>query len=186
MIHILSQKYDIVTPERSVPSSPTLSPATVTHTIAMTEKNAGQLIDISELSKLLKRPTNENTRRRSQLIQSSKPPSPTLSTCSAEATFINSNAAAPILSQHQSRPQLQHRPASTCSTPSQFVFKKPEYNENYHQTHFHRNNTNDSFAWSDLRRFFGQENVIPSTNSNAFANQFKQNIGDKYGTWGKT
>ncbi|RCI03717.1 hypothetical protein CU098_006170 [Rhizopus stolonifer] len=230
MTHLVNQRYDVVTPERSVPSSPSLSPAVVTHTIATSSKPQRRswdpsAVDLSELSKLLAKGSNNSTgkqkssRPRSQLFQSSKPPSPTLSTSSAEPTFYtNSNAAAPILSQHQQpRPVLSHRPASTCSTPppSQFVFKKPEYNEAYHQTHFHRNNPppqlqqdrKDLFlAWSDLRRFFVNTQqqqqqqpypVSPSsptqsnhsqeeyTKPDTFANQFRQDIGGRYGTWGR-
>lgn len=200
MIHLVNQRFDIVTPERSKPSSPTLSPAVVTPTVATSsrpERNSWHpsTVDLSELSKLLAKNSNkkESTRPRSQLFQSSKPPSPTLSTCSAEPTFCkDANAVAPILSQQ--RPQLSHRPASTCSTPSQFVFKKPEYDQKYHQTHFHRNvDRKDPFV--DLRRFFVNNNPVSPTQSNysqedippqsdTFANQFRQNIGGRYGTWG--
>lgn len=238
MLHLVNQKYDIVTtPDRSVPSSPSLSPAVVTHTVATSSKPHrkswdASAVDLTELSKLLansssssttaQTPKKNNARPRSQLFQSSKPPSPTLSTSSAEPTFCtNSNAAAPILlttSQQQPRPILSHRPASTCSTPSQFVFKKPEYDERYHQTHFHRQSSSSSLqhtsdrkdlflAWSDLRRFFvntqqqqqclvsptsptspshsHEENISSSTKPGTFANQFRQDIGGKYGTWGK-
>ncbi|KAK4520228.1 Oxidored_FMN domain-containing protein [Mucor velutinosus] len=232
MIHLVNQRYDIVTPERSVPSSPSLSPAVVTHTTATSSKPQRRswdpsAVDLSELSKLLaSNNSKKNPRPRSQLFQSSKPPSPTLSTSSAEPTFCtNSNAAAPILSQQQPRPLLSHRPASTCSTPSQFVFKKPEYDERYHQTHFHRSNKHDYYqqqqqqqqqsqdrkdlflAWSDLRRFFvntqqSQQYPVSPTHSTSsfthqpttaestvksdtFANQFRQDIGGRYGTWGR-
>ena len=249
MLHLVNQRYDIVTttPERSAPSSPSLSPAVVTHTVATSSKPQRRswnpsAVDLTELSKLLinTSPTPQaaaknkklvnNARPRSQLFQSSKPPSPTLSTSSAEPTFCtNSNAATPILittsQQQQPRPVLSHRPASTCSTPSQFVFKKPEYDQKYHQTHFHRQSSSHSvnstaqsdrkdlfLAWSDLRRFFvntqqqqqqqsyfvsptsptgsthsGEEQTpVPTTpKSETFANQFRQDIGGRYGTWGK-
>lgn len=304
MLHLVNQRYDIITttPDRSVPSSPSLSPAVVTHTIATSSKpqrnswgenssSSSSVVDLAELSKLLqakstsstssntsnitaplppppapappvsvsainsnpqqqqKRPSykqssSNSTRPRSQLFQSSKPPSPTLSTSSAEPTFYtNFNAAAtPILlqnttsssvaaqaaqkqaqQQQQVRPILSHRPASTCSTPSQFVFKKPEYDERYHQTHFHRQSSSSSsllysnndktngnnkdlfLAWSDLRRFFvnspqpvsptsptgsthsqeQQDNNKPIAKSETFANQFRQDIGGRYGTWGE-
>ncbi|GAA5814833.1 hypothetical protein MFLAVUS_008336 [Mucor flavus] len=236
MLHLINQKYDIVTttPDRSVPSSPSLSPAVVTHTVATSSKPqrnswSASSVDLTELSKLLANenknkntPTtpkkNANARPRSQLFQSSKPPSPTLSTSSAEPTFCTNSNAVPILlttSQQQPRPILSHRPASTCSTPSQFVFKKPEYDERYHQTHFHRQSSSQSLhhpnsdrkdlflAWSDLRRFFvntqQQQQYTPSsptgsthsheesnpTKPGTFANQFRQDIGGKYGTWGR-
>ncbi|KAI8988669.1 kinase-like domain-containing protein [Pilobolus umbonatus] len=209
MIHLINQRYDIVTPERSVPSSPSLSPAVVTHTTATSKRHSWDpsVVDLNELTKLLQ---NTRPRPRSQLFQSSKPPSPTLSTSSAEPTFCtNSNTAIPILmskSQQQPRPILSHRPSSTCSTPSQFVFKKPEYNEQYHQTHFHRQPSQERkdlfLAWSELRRFFvnTQQSVSPTSPTNSsvhsqedtsnnksetFANQFRQDIGGRYGTWGR-
>ncbi|KAI9485768.1 MAG: kinase-like domain-containing protein [Benjaminiella poitrasii] len=202
MQHLVSQRFDIVTPERSLPSSPTLSPAVVTPTIATSERKSWDpsAIDLSELSKLLVAsnkppPPNKKPRPRSQLFQSSKPPSPSLSTCSAEPTFCTTP-------QQRRRPALstQRRPASTCATPSQFIFKKPEYDEQYIKTHFHRQEQQkDLFlAWSDLRRFFvntqqqqqQQQQISPtvsnhSQESETFANQFRQNIGGKYGRWGK-
>ncbi|KAI9362144.1 kinase-like domain-containing protein [Pilaira anomala] len=148
MLHLVNQRYEIVTttPDRSVPSSPSLSPAVVTHTVATSSKPqrtswAGSSVDLNELSKLLQTKKNHhpnsNARPRSQLFQSSKPPSPTLSTSSAEPTF--------------------------------YLF----------------------LAWSDLRRFFQQQQQQTTTSSSStkpagtFANQFRQDIGGKYGTWGR-
>lgn len=204
MLHLVNQRFDIVTPERSRPSSPSLSPAVVTHTVATSQPQRrsweASSVDLNELSRLLQQ--NPRPRPRSQLFQSSKPPSPTLSTNSAEPTFCSNtskNAVVPILSQQQRRPSLIHRPSSTCSTPSQFVFKKPEYDEKYHQTHFHRpcsqERSKDPFlAWSDLKRFFVQQQPQPTSptgssthshESETFANQFRQDISGRYGTWGK-
>lgn len=205
MLHLVNQRFDIVTPERSRPSSPSLSPAVVTHTVATSQPQRrsweASSVDLNELSRLLQQ--NPRPRPRSQLFQSSKPPSPTLSTNSAEPTFCSNtskNAVVPILSQQQRRPSLIHRPSSTCSTPSQFVFKKPEYDDKYLQTHFHRpssqerNNSSQKelfLAWSDLKRFFVQQQPssptgsVHSHESETFGNQFRQDISAKYGTWGK-
>ncbi|RCH78625.1 hypothetical protein CU098_002221, partial [Rhizopus stolonifer] len=179
MLHLVNQRFDVVTPERSRPSSPSLSPAVVTHTVATShptqrrswEASSSSSVDLNELSKLLQQ--NPRPRPRSQLFQSSKPPSPTLSTNSAEPTFCSNaskNAVVPILSQQQRRPSLIHRSSSTCSTPSQFVFKKPEYDEKYLQTHFHRPNSQERskdlfLAWSDLKRFFVQQQPSSPTGS---------------------
>ncbi|EIE92172.1 hypothetical protein G6F46_004412 [Rhizopus delemar] len=213
MLHLVNQRFDVVTPERSRPSSPSLSPAVVTHTTATSqpqqrrsfESSSSSGVDLNELSKLLHQQQHQNRRPRprSQLFQSSKPPSPTLSTNSAEPTFCSNtskNAVVPILSQQQRRPSLDHRPSSVCSTPSQFVFKKPEYDDKYLQTHFHRpssqerNNSSQKelfLAWSDLKRFFVQQQPssptgsVHSHESETFGNQFRQDISAKYGTWGK-
>lgn len=100
---------------------------------------------------------------------------------------------------HYQRPQLLHR--SACSNlPAQFVFKKPEYNEEYQRTHFHHlaTDSKDSFlGWSDLRRFFVSDNSSASLSSNdsssshgrvleadVIGNQFRHDIEGRYGRWG--
>ncbi|KAI8145205.1 kinase-like domain-containing protein, partial [Fennellomyces sp. T-0311] len=155
------------TPERSVPSSPTLSAATVTHMTATSRHHhhqdmqpPSQSVDLSELTKRLQKAaqrsswSSSTSRPRSQLYQSSKPPSPS---------------------------------ASSATTPSQFVFKKPEYNQHYHQTHFHHHHPPmaDLFlVWSDLRRFF--DVLAPKHHADTtFANQFRQDIEGRYGKWGR-
>ncbi|KAI9019191.1 kinase-like domain-containing protein [Phycomyces nitens] len=203
MLHLVNQRYDFVTPDRSMPSSPTLSPAVVTHTTATshcshrhssstaststnTSTNTNTTVDLSELARLLQSAavsSPRSTRPRSQLFQSSKPPSPSSSTSSTpDPQPIHTPPPTSI-----SRPALIHRPASVC-TPSQFIFKKPEYNHQYHQTHFHRQPSqerkdNSFIVWSDLRRFFAPEEE--DKRSDTFANQFRQDIGGRYGTWGR-
>ncbi|KAI9315938.1 kinase-like domain-containing protein [Dichotomocladium elegans] len=95
------------------------------------------------------------------------------------------------------RPTLTHRPASD-NTPAQFVFKKPEYDQLYLQTHFHHNQQHhrDSSSvkqsdlmstWSDLRRLFVSAETAPLRDDKAaaFGNQFRQDIGARYGKWGR-
>ncbi|ORY98487.1 kinase-like domain-containing protein [Syncephalastrum racemosum] len=220
MPSLATQRYDLVTPERSVPSSPTISAATVTHTIA-TNRHSHQpnqaAVDLSELTRRLHKAAAG--RPRSQLYQSSKPPSPTASSSTSSASSASfqlpaagasSSTPAPKRSslqhqqqqqqqqqpqqqqqQHQqprqtngTRPPLVHRPAS-ANTPSQFVFRKPEYNQQYHQTHFHHHPpsayydpggnasvvttpTREFFiAWSDLRRFFVSADASSPPSSSA-------------------
>ncbi|KAL0073427.1 kinase-like domain-containing protein [Phycomyces blakesleeanus] len=259
MLHLVNQRYDFVTPDRSMPSSPTLSPAVVTHTTATSHSShrhsssstastdtdtspnpnpnlSSSSVDLSELARLLqsaasttapkpKTPatlSSKSTRPRSQLFQSSKPPSPSSSSISLSSN-TSTKSSPPSATANKpnkpsihtppptssssssfftptptsvsvSRPSLIHRPAS-C-TPSQFIFKKPEYNNQYHQTHFHRQQSQDrkdnSFiVWSDLRRFFApEEEDKPQQSqshhrSDTFANQFRQDIGGRYGTWGR-
>ncbi|ORX58162.1 Pkinase-domain-containing protein [Hesseltinella vesiculosa] len=185
----LVQRYDLVTPERSVPSSPTISPAQINH--EHVNRNSTSSVDLTELTKLLQKSISKQhlprPRPRSQLILTSKPPTPTSSTSLSPLQPPSSPAPMDIHGKN-SRPPLPHRPA-TCSTPTQFVFKKPEYDQHYHDTHFHHHKPsspaepkNLGMIWSDLRRFFvwdqDQEN-------NAFANQFRQHLGARYGTWGR-
>lgn len=81
---------------------------------------------------------------------------------------------------------LPSRPA----TPSQFVFKRPQYNKEYHHTHFHHLEKKDTI-FHDLKRFFKgdkKKKKLPSIASNSdlsFANEFNRDLEGKYGKWGK-
>ncbi|KAI9310924.1 kinase-like domain-containing protein [Dichotomocladium elegans] len=231
MPSLVSQRYDLVTPDRSKPSSPTLSPAIVTHEFATTrhqhqQQNAGAgsadggapAVDFQELTRRLQKSAGSPSRPRSQLYMSSKPPSPSAtsstsseSASSMPASTVSARPLPPTMTRSNLRPVLTHRPAS-ATTPSQFVFKKPEYNQLYLQTHFHHSSDNlmspsplapaphppkESFLlWSDLRRFFGTAtpgstewtppaSKTSSPSSAAFGNQFRQDIEGLYGQWGR-
>jgi hypothetical protein len=106
-------------------------------------------------------------------------------------------------------------PPPRPSTPSQFIFKKPEYNHHYHHTHFHHLEKKDT-VFHELKRFFKggdkkaklrhsgktsehkkkkkrdhkAESVtamsVASRNSDiSFANDFNRDIEGRYGKWGK-
>ncbi|CEG69879.1 hypothetical protein RMATCC62417_05872 [Rhizopus microsporus] len=150
------------TPERSLPPSPSLSPATVTPANATTHHlhsndNNPMAVDIIELTKLLNQV--KKNRRESFPFLPSPPSSRSSSTSLRQENDDNSN-------------QL----------PSQFIFKKPYYNQYYHQTHFHHSicNTKD-LAWIDVIKMFIAEEE--QYKDNLFANQFKQNIQGRYGKW---
>lgn len=94
-------------------------------------------------------------------------------------------------------------------TPSQFIFKKPEYNLHYQSTHYHHSESSPKSPgiFHELRRFFGgtldtvtsrdgAESVcsddaasVRTTNSRSseisFANKFNDNLEGKYGKWGE-
>ncbi|KAI8575370.1 hypothetical protein K450DRAFT_262122 [Umbelopsis ramanniana AG] len=94
-------------------------------------------------------------------------------------------------------------------TPSQFIFKKPEYNLHYQTTHYHHSESSPKSPgiFHELRRFFGgtldtvtsrdgAESVcsddaasVKTTNSRSseisFANKFNDNLEGKYGKWGR-
>ncbi|SAL98151.1 hypothetical protein [Absidia glauca] len=257
MIPLVRQRYDLVTPERSLPSSPSLSPAQISHEVA-NRHTITQATDLSELAKLLQKASSSSftgshrPRPRSQLVLTSKPPSPSSSTSSSPTLsplpppvytkdkdhVVNSSnhQEPPQPQQHQQqqppksrsppsrltiataqRPPLQHR-AATCTTPTQFIFKKPEYDQHYHDTHFHhhhppprpqpkkRTSTSSttglsllspssssssmerrdlSLTWTDLRRFFVPDAADFNKDDITFGNQFRKNIGTRYGTWGR-
>ncbi|CAO3595476.1 unnamed protein product [Absidia cylindrospora] len=165
MLPLVRQRYDLVTPERSLPSSPSLSPAQITHEV-VNRHSTSHAVDVSELARLLQKASSSNphppsrpARPQSQLVLTSKTPSPSSSTSSSptlsplpppvftkEKDYTNIKDKAhqqqqpPLITVSTNnttqRPPLHHR-ATTCSTPTQFIFKKPEYDQHYHETHFH-------------------------------------------------
>lgn len=179
-----------ITPDRSVPASPTLAPAAVTHTNATTRHlhtndDTTTAVDSMELTKLLQHVASN--KRKSQ-----PPPTSPITTTSTSST----NSSVSSL-----RPSLGHRLSSSLNTvPSQFIFKKPLYNQHYHQTHFHHSSPPSSpitpslthhsssqpkdMFLSELKRFFGSHSETVQENQ-PFANQFRQNISSRYGQWGK-
>ncbi|ORZ10737.1 kinase-like domain-containing protein [Absidia repens] len=90
------------------------------------------------------------------------------------------------------------------TTPSQFIFKRPEYNKNYHHTHFHHLEKKDTIL-HDLKRFFKNDknkkhhhkkssvaSARPSVASSqgkisdlSFANEFNKDLEGRYGKWGR-
>lgn len=179
----------LATPDTPVPSSPTLSPAVVTHTTATTRhlhSNDTSTVDLTELTKLLQKAASSRS----------------------NWPFINTAArpVSPASTSTSSSSSSSSTPSESCTAlPSQFVFKKPEYNEQYHRNHFHRPccERRDAFlGWYDLRRFFvseqqqQQQQQPPSPSSSStcsslsdhdttFGNQIRQDIEGRYGRWGK-
>ncbi|KAI9312730.1 kinase-like domain-containing protein [Dichotomocladium elegans] len=156
--------HGLITPEGSVPSSPRLSPAVVTHANATTHhlhsNDDHSTVDMAQLAKLLQKAASSRSTRAFHISKPLSPPSSSSSSSASSSSLSSSSSIASTNSHH--RPPLQHR--SACANlPSQFIFKKPEYNQQYQRTHFHRpscchDDAKDSFlGWSDLRRFFGSE-----------------------------
>ncbi|KAI8140607.1 kinase-like domain-containing protein [Fennellomyces sp. T-0311] len=86
---------------------------------------------------------------------------------------------------------------SRPSTPSQFMFKRPEYDSKYKQTHFHRVEK-DKNLFHGLKRFFKGDkkkskkhaktyasSVNSSVSDLSFANEFNKDIEGRYGKWGR-
>ncbi|KAI8342401.1 kinase-like domain-containing protein [Chlamydoabsidia padenii] len=249
MLPLVRQRYDLVTPERSLPSSPSLSPAQITHE-NVNRHTSSPTVDVSELARLLQRASSSSSlsavgankpRPRSQLVLTSKPPSPSPSSSTSSSPTL-SPLPPPVCTNGKedttmatldtpkippsttvstnTRPALHHR----AVTPTQFIFKKPEYDQHYHETHFHHHPpqskkkssttttttttaVNDDSgtsnkgqdrkdptltSWTDLRRFFVSDNTVMTTvgdrhnkDDSTFGNQFRKNIGTRYGTWGR-
>ncbi|CAO3663376.1 unnamed protein product [Umbelopsis vinacea] len=93
-------------------------------------------------------------------------------------------------------------------TPSQFIFKKPEYNLHYQSTHYHHSESTPKSPgfFHELRRFFGGLDTVTSrdgaesvcsddaasikttasrSSELSFANKFNDNLEGKYGKWGR-
>ncbi|KAI8983527.1 kinase-like domain-containing protein [Pilobolus umbonatus] len=173
-------------PERYLPSSSTLCPAIVSHTNATTHhlhSNDTSIIDLIELTRLLQEAITKNSHKDRSNSTLSYPFSMTstgVTSSSCSSQMANYTCDASSLSDH-------YTPHSSLM-PSQFVFKKPLYNQYYHQTHFHHypvqkaanlsqphlsnqlthnsrlDDTKDSFlSWSDLGRYFGRYHSHPSS-----------------------
>ncbi|GAN05426.1 hypothetical protein MAM1_0091c04897 [Mucor ambiguus] len=88
------------------------------------------------------------------------------------------------------------------TTPSQFIFKRPNYNKEYHHTHFHHLEKKDTI-FKDLKKLFkgdkhkkrsakkdsiDKKSKTPSVKSSSelsFANEFNRDLEGKYGKWGR-
>lgn len=175
MSHTLKMPFEsiLLTPERSVPSSPSLSAAVVTHTNATTNHlhtNDPSAVDFVELTRLL-----QNVASRTHKHMYKKTTTTTSSSSTSSSSYSSNSIQKSCL-------------LNNINTPPQFIFKKPLYNQYYHQTHFHhssgaltpiQSNTHITTPFNDLKRFFVNNLTEPS-----FANQFKQNISSRYGQWG--
>ncbi|KAI7864694.1 kinase-like domain-containing protein [Spinellus fusiger] len=160
------------TPDRSVPSSPSVSAAVVSITTATRHAQGSKPVDMSELTRLLQKVAYGQSS--SSSASSSSPSSPSSSgICSKTSSSSSSSLVTP---NHRS-PVL----------PSQFIFKKPEYNHLYHQTHFHHysnQNQKEWPAWYDPRQLFA---VSPSqeARSDTFGNHFRKDLESRYGQFGQ-
>ncbi|KAI8334641.1 kinase-like domain-containing protein [Chlamydoabsidia padenii] len=114
----------------------------------------------------------------------------------------------PVSPEHNNKNGSHSSTSSSTShkrptTPSQFIFKKPEYNKNYHHTHFHHLEKKDTLL-HELKRFFKHDKKkhnkksIPSSSSRpslassesrisdlSFANEFNKDLEGRYGKWGR-
>jgi hypothetical protein len=144
------------------------------------------------------RRSDENKHRYQQRHYRTKPSqSPPIPSASS-STDVSPGA------ESSSRPSSQMGSISRTSTPSQFVFKKPEYNSHYHHTHFHHLEKKDTI-FHDLKQFFKKSqdkkkkklllddassvrssgsSVYSKQSDLSFANEFNKNLEGRYGKWG--
>ncbi|KAI7895423.1 kinase-like domain-containing protein [Mucor mucedo] len=126
--------------------------------------------------------TNTNAQAETGTHSHSDDNEDTLSSGSApSASFLSTSASA-------SQSSLHARP----TTPSQFVFKRPQYNKEYHHTHFHHLEKKDTIL-HDLKKFFKSDKkkekkkptLTKSSSEISFANEFNRDLEGKYGKWGR-
>ncbi|KAI9489645.1 kinase-like domain-containing protein [Zychaea mexicana] len=159
MSHLL--QHGIITPEPSMPSSPTLSPAVVSPTTATNRhvhsNDDASNVDLTELTRLLQKAASSRSTRALHMVATKK---------------------------EQQRPKLSHRNAC-AKLPPQFIFKRPEYNELYHRTHFHhyQHHINHSTSSSSINS--NNSSCSSSIADDTFGNHFRQDIEGRYGKWGR-
>lgn len=86
---------------------------------------------------------------------------------------------------------------SRPTTPSQFIFKKPEYNKQYHHTHFHHHHHSEKkdTLFKDIKKLFkssdkkkkaaaSRSSTTSVYSDHSFANEFNKDLEGKYGKWG--
>lgn len=160
-------------------STPAISHTTASH--RHLHSNDTSIINVPELTKRLQIAASSPRKRSYSLSTNHKsstttpPPPISISSSSSLSSTASSSPPASFL----------------CpSLPQQFVFKRPEYNEHYHQTHFHHHPISLSTQWFDRLSLFS-DHTMPSssTTSNSaapsFANQFHHDLETRYGKCGK-
>ncbi|KAI8062207.1 kinase-like domain-containing protein [Gongronella butleri] len=207
-------QFENVTPDVSVPGTPIVhrypraqsssealsvngypSPGlTASHTPSLSPRHSGGDDKVLEHD-AIPHSIREEEEMGQDSASSSKPPSPSHSsgassmldgmTKTTEDDLATSNRSSSTTS-------LPSRPG----TPSQFIFKRPEYNKTYHSTHFHHLEKKDTFL-HELKRFFKQDKKEkknksrPSSTYNSkisdlsFANEFNKDLEGRYGKWGR-
>lgn len=128
----------------------------------------------------------------------------TLSSSSSSPSPLIASSPRPIANDyHPPSPTMNlhavsHSP-TLSSTGDQFIFKKPIYNQHYHDTHYHHLERHDSL-FQDIKQMFKRN---PSTRTNSptaattsssissitsdysFGNEFNKDLEHRYGKWGK-
>ncbi|ORZ17080.1 kinase-like domain-containing protein [Absidia repens] len=130
--------------------SPTLSHTIASHRHLHT--NDTEIIDVPELTKRLQIAVSSPRRHpfpttNNKSPNNTPPPTTYSSSISSSSSSSSSSCPSPILSP---------------SLPPQFIFKRPEYNDHYHQTHFHHHSLDFTFA-----------------------NEFHHDLETRYGKWGR-
>ncbi|ORX45257.1 Pkinase-domain-containing protein [Hesseltinella vesiculosa] len=193
--------FENVTPDVSVPGTPLVhrfphpqtssdalsfglpSPGlTAAHTPSLSPRHSGEKLDADTIPR--SHPGPEDTSSSQPASSSESSPSTSVHE-GAKPTFEDFNDS--------STTSLPSRPG----TPSQFVFKRPEYNKTYHSTHFHHAEKKDSFL-HELKRFFRPDkkkkkasrpsSVYSGSNKISdlsFANEFNKDLEGRYGKWGR-
>lgn len=183
-------QYENVTPDVSMPGTPSLTPNYPKYEYGSDTSSVGfpspSLPPTAVHTPPSLSPQNSDSNNNNN---NNKP-----SSSSTGSYDENSSASASLTVPHSaSITSLPGRP----STPSQFVFKKPQYNKEYHHTHFHHLEKKETI-FHGLKKFLKSDKSkkkekhlkkstpsIKSTSEISFANEFNRDLEGKYGKWGR-
>lgn len=195
----------MITSDRSKIPTPIISPTTASH--RHLHSNDTSIVDVPELTKRLQIAVSSPRR---SLSGNRKSPNPT-----PPASYPSSISSSSTSSSSSSSTTNSPTSSIICpSLPEQFIFKRPEYNDYYHQTHFHHHQQKQhhvncdqpspSSQWLDRLNLFSDHTSTNSHSSTApptrdesssptmskssdftFANQFHHDLETRYGKWGK-
>jgi hypothetical protein len=144
----------------------------------------------------------EEPRQKEEQKQPIDSPAPSSSgeTYNEDSSPSNSTLSIPLDQRGVPTPSSSTSLPARPTTPSQFVFKRPQYNKEYHHTHFHHLEKKDTI-FHDLKRMFKPSkdkankdgsksrsrsaSVKSKSSQISFANEFNKNLEEKYGKWGK-
>ncbi|ORX58761.1 kinase-like protein [Hesseltinella vesiculosa] len=158
-----------------------MPPPIISQTVAShrhLHSNDTSVVDVIELTKRLQLTVSKSRRRSWQ--------KPSLSSLVSSSTSSSSSSCHSPISPGRQSPSL----------PQQFVFKRPEYNDSFHQTHFHHvASTSSNYSLFD-RLFLTEPTPSPSISPSAqsppktaadfsFGNQFHHDLASRYGKWGR-
>ncbi|KAG1049582.1 hypothetical protein G6F43_008097 [Rhizopus delemar] len=172
--HAVHQFHNI-TPDVSMPGTPLLTPHHK-HTMYDSDTHSLPPTAVHTPPSLSPNHSDDEDNNKSPLVTSRKASSDEeLNHLPVKNSYSSSTSSLP------SRP----------GTPSQFVFKRPQYNKEYHHTHFHHLEKKETI-FHDLKRFLKGDKKktkkAPSITSNSdlsFANEFNRDLEGKYGKWGR-
>ncbi|CAO3694569.1 unnamed protein product [Umbelopsis ramanniana] len=219
----VTQQFETITPDYSVPGSPNFSPQRdddESTPFSSRPPSHDESSGVSTPQNEIQDPTNAPYTPASLSPRTSGDAATSVSqseapSMSTDPSVSMSRASSGSSSDQAARSDVSRGsgiiPPQRPTTPSQFIFKKPEYNHHYHHTHFHHLEKKET-VFHELKRFFkgGDKKAKPNNklsdhkkkklrkeNSStamsvtsrasdiSFGNTFNRDIEGRYGKWGR-